>query len=904
LRPKKLAGLILGFVTGIVLSSQPSHAQYTANYQTNIISGVTSNWSGDYVVGSNTFADVLFIDSGGILSNVAGRVGYEVSSSNNSVLVTDSGSVWSNSSTLLIGWSGSHSSLTISNGGQVINFGPGGYYSGIGGNSSSNRVEVTGAGSTWRCRSDALYVGNNGASNSLVIRNGGNLVGGSGGAIGAGLTSSNNSVLVTDIGSVWSNLGVSIGSGGWGNRLVVSNGGRVLSSGNGRVGGSDFIKFGNNSALVTGSGSVWSNGGDWQVGGYMWGNSVIVNNGGLLFNFHGYVGAYPTTSSNNSMVVSDAGSVWTNLGDVRVGSGGTRNSLTVSNGAKVFDGFGYLGDGPGGSNNSAVVTGSGSVWTNWNDLNVGREGRGNSLAILSSGAVYSTFGYIGNGTSAASNSVVVAGTGSVWRIVNFLYVGHSGPGNSLVISNGGRVVSGFNDSCLGCNTSSSNNSILITGPGSVWSNGYGYSLSIGYSGAGNSLVINNGGKVLMNNGTIGINSSASNNSVLVTDSGSVWSNTGALSIGWSGSRNSLVISNGGEVVSGPGFVGYNSPLGSSNRVVVTGTGSVWKIDANLGVGLSGSGNSLTIINGGVVSDNYGSVGVAGIKNSVLVTGAGSIWSNAAGLFIGTLGFSHSLVISNGGRVVNSTGSMGNLSSSNVVRVADAAVWQNDELHVGETGSSNSLVVAGGTVFATNLVIGFNSSTCDNWVQLDSGSLVVTNATHDATLEVRNGTFIFNGGVLQVDRFVMTNPCAQFIRTGGTLVLDPNLDTDGDGMPNGWEQSHGLDPLNAADANADADGDGMSNLQEYLAGTDPTNSASAFRIIEVAAIDDDVLLTWTTVGGKKYAMQSVTGGDYTNAFIEFAPAFIAPGTNESTFSVIHPGGATNSPSRFYRVRLVP
>jgi hypothetical protein len=106
------------------------------------------------------------------------------------------------------------------------------------------------------------------------------------------------------------------------------------------------------------------------------------------------------------------------------------------------------------------------------------------------------------------------------------------------------------------------------------------------------------------------------------------------------------------------------------------------------------------------------------------------------------------------------------------------------------------------------------------------------------------------------------------------------------------------------ANADPDGDGMSNLDEYQAGTDPTNSVSSFRIIEVATEGDDVLLTWTTVGGKKYAVQSVTGGDYTNAFIEFAPAFIAPGSGESTFSVIHLGGATNSPSRFYRVRLVP
>ena len=35
---------------------------YTANFQTNIISGVTSNWSGEYyVIGLGTYADELLI---------------------------------------------------------------------------------------------------------------------------------------------------------------------------------------------------------------------------------------------------------------------------------------------------------------------------------------------------------------------------------------------------------------------------------------------------------------------------------------------------------------------------------------------------------------------------------------------------------------------------------------------------------------------------------------------------------------------------------------------------------------------------------------------------------------------------------------------------------------------------
>lgn len=50
------------------------------------------------------------------------------------------------------------------------------------------------------------------------------------------------------------------------------------------------------------------------------------------------------------------------------------------------------------------------------------------------------------------------------------------------------------------------------------------------------------------------------------------------------------------------------------------------------------------------------------------------------------------------------------------------------------------------------------------------------------------------------------------------------DTDGDGMPDGWEALYGLNLL-ANDANEDLDKDGYSNLQEYLAGTKPDNMDS-------------------------------------------------------------------------------
>jgi len=378
-----------------------------------------------------------------------------------------------------------------------------------------------------------------------------------------------------------------------------------------------------------------------------------------------------------------------------------------------------------------------------------------------------------------------------------------------------------------------------------------------------------------------------------------------------GSGNSLVVKDGGQVVCQVGIVNLTpgGNFGSNNSVLVSGDGSVWSCSSSLGVGSSGVGHSLVISNGGKAFDSNGYIGSSGDSNIALVTGSGSIWSNSA-LVIGSSGGGNSLEIKDGAQVINDMCRVGVYSNSNSVRVASGGAWQNNVLSVGYQGSANSLVVSSGMVLAANLTIGFASTTCDNLVQLDSGSIVVTNATGDAVFEVRNGKLILNGGTLQVDRFVMTNDCAQFVRTGGTFlygsaVLDPTRDDDGDGMPNGWEQSYGLDPLNA-DADSDADGDGQSNLAEFLAGTDPTNSASVFRITEIWPDDDDMFLTWTAVGGKRYVLQTTTGftGSLSNDFVDLNPAIVVPGTGETEVSALYLGGATNAPAGFYRVRLVP
>jgi PKD repeat protein len=52
------------------------------------------------------------------------------------------------------------------------------------------------------------------------------------------------------------------------------------------------------------------------------------------------------------------------------------------------------------------------------------------------------------------------------------------------------------------------------------------------------------------------------------------------------------------------------------------------------------------------------------------------------------------------------------------------------------------------------------------------------------------------------------------------ILVSTIDTDADGMPDGWENENGLDPNDPTDALQDPDGDGNNNITEFNEGTDP------------------------------------------------------------------------------------
>jgi T5SS/PEP-CTERM-associated repeat protein/autotransporter-associated beta strand protein len=277
----------------------------------------------------------------------------------------------------------------------------------------------------------ALYVGKSGSGNSLIISNGG-VVESATGAIGYDAAASNNSVLVTGEGSIWDGGGIEVGSGGSSNSLVVSNGGRV-SSAIAYI-GKEASAY-DNSVLVTGSNSVWTNGSGLTVGDLGSGNSLVIDGGAQVANSTGYIG---NGGSNNSVVVSDAGTLWTNSLDVYVGNAGSGSSLTISNGAQVANVTGWIGNQSPSSNNIVVVSDAGTLWTNAGDVYVGNDGSGNSLTISNGAQVANSYGYIGHGAPSSNNSVLVIGANSLWNSV-IPIVGVHGSGSTLTVADGGAV---------------------------------------------------------------------------------------------------------------------------------------------------------------------------------------------------------------------------------------------------------------------------------------------------------------------------------------------------------------------------------------------------------------------------------------------------------------------------------
>ena len=104
------------------------------------------------------------------------------------------------------------------------------------------------------------------------------------------------------------------------------------------------------------------------------------------------------------------------------------------------------------------------------------------------------------------------------------------------------------------------------------------------------------------------------------------------------------------------------------------------------------------------------------------------------------------------------------------------------------------------------------------------TLPVTVGADSVQLDLKLGTDSDGDGVPDEDDAFPNDPNESVDTDSDGIGNNADTDDDGDSMPDDFELTNGLDPLDAVDAGADDDGDGFTNLEEFQAGTDPQDAA--------------------------------------------------------------------------------
>jgi hypothetical protein len=105
-----------------------------------------------------------------------------------------------------------------------------------------------------------------------------------------------------------------------------------------------------------------------------------------------------------------------------------------------------------------------------------------------------------------------------------------------------------------------------------------------------------------------------------------------------------------------------------------------------------------------------------------------------------------------------------------------------------------------------------------------------------------------------------------------LISGISNDSDGDGMPDGWEYNY-FSSLTGGVATADSDGDGRDNLSEYISGHDPMSALSYFEVTSLtpplSGSGAPFILSWDSVSGRVYRVSWTDSMSYSSPFMDIS-----------------------------------
>ncbi len=573
----------------------------------------------------------------------------------------------------------------------------------------------------------------------------------------------------------------------------------------------------------------------------------------------------------------------TTVGDIRDSSGAINlqsGSMTLG---KTFLGTDAEPFGPASASGTLSIS-AGTM--SLAELHIGYQATG--MVSVAGGTLSAPIVTLGD-TNAASGLLNI--TGGTALISSNLFVGTNGSSGSLTITSGALYV-----------TNATHNARMQVNGGTF------YNLGGTFVHDGDLLMTNGGTLVTASNYVAGASAGSSNHvavsgsSLVVTNAVFGLGNNGATNngagIGTATVSNATLSATTGIIGSTAGGLGT---LTLQSNALATFSSNLTVISSSLS-----STSSVTVASGAILLATNGSVQLGPAGNAEMdvsgLVSAGQVLvggtpPNARG-FLHLLGghvqsplISANQIVIDGGDLDGTGGSIFVGLDHDASVTVNSGTGQANNFYVGfGSGTTGTFIQNGGTLtVSTAFTVGDCDFAAVGNCTLNSGSVCyVTNSGHMAHLVVKNGTFVLNpGATLEVDNLDLNSSCGQFrkypgstLTVNGSVTLDPNLDSDGDGM---------------------------SNAAEAAAGTDPLDPTSALQMVSAVVQGSDVVLTWTSVAEHQYVVQraaALTNGQLTD-FSDLSPVVPAAQSQGSgVTSWRHAGGAMSANSGYYRVRINP